>query len=577
MPGRSWPDRLNLNESMSFKSILAWIVVGVLSAACGTTDEESDIVATVGTHHITQAHLEAQLRRFYMRTGQAVNLTSEVREAVLDARIERYTIVELAREQGWAFDADAVHNKSVIERKILMEEYQRRFIHDRVQVAEADVRELFNRFNTSLRASHIRASTRDEADSLYALIQAGADFGQVARSRFKSPDLARSGGDLGYFTVDEMDIAFEDMAFRMKVGEVSRPVATSTGYSIIKLTDRLTLPILTETQFAEKAESLTPLALEQKRELATRRDMREHIARFRFDEAVIRRLWRDVGKDPEAYAAYRPELNEIPLRIEDADRNLVIARDGRFSFTVGQWMEEAWFTPVERRQAATTFSDFREQVEAMAYRRFAMELLRHHPGLDRSFVDGSVAETFYSYLFDRFERQMDAAISVQDHEIRAEWDRNGRSYIKPMEYNFQELMVADADQAERVVEQLRSGTDFKTMLNRYGLNMDSKKRGGELGFIPVDQFGAIQTRIADVRPGQIVGPFQLETNRFVIFRLLDRRDARPMTFGEAAPVIRAGIHRAKRDEHRSKVLSEARSRHKAVIHYSKLHSITFEL
>jgi parvulin-like peptidyl-prolyl isomerase len=458
-----------------------------------------------------------------------------------------------------------------------MEEYQRRFIHDRVQVAEADVRELFNRFNTSLRASHIHASTRDEADSVHALIQAGAPFEPLARSRFKSPDLARSGGDLGYFTVDEMDIAFEDMAFRMKVGEISPPVATSTGYSIIKLTDRLTVPILTETQFAEKAESLAPLALEQKRELATRRDMREHITRFRFDEAVIRRLWQDVGKDPEAYAAYRPELTEIPLRIDEAGRNLVIARDGRFSFTVGQWMEEAWYTPVERRQAASTFSDFREQVEAMAYRRFAMELLRHHPGLDRSYVDGSVAETFYSYLFDRFERQVDAAVSVADAEIRAEWERNSRAYIKPMEYNFQELMLSDSDQAERVVEQLRAGADFQAMLNRYGLNMESKKRGGELGFIPVDQFGAIQTRIVDVEPGQIVGPFQLESNRYVIFRLLDRRAARPMTFGEAAPVIRAGVHRAKRDAHRSMLLSEARSRHRAVIHYSKLHSITFEL
>ena len=172
-------------------------------------------------------------------------------------------------------------------------------------------------------------------------------------------------------------------------------------------------------------------------------------------------------------------------------------------------MEEAWYTPVERIQAASTFSDFREQVEAMAYRRFAMELLRHHPGLDRSYVDGSVAETFYSYLFDLFERQVDAAVSVADAEIRAEWERNSRAYIKPMEYNFQELMLSDSDQAERVVEQLRAGADFQAMLNRYGLNMESKKRGGELGFIPVDQFGAIQTRIVDVEPGQIVGPFQL--------------------------------------------------------------------
>lgn len=562
---------------MPFRVVLVWIAAGVLSVSCDRPDAGSDVVATVGRHTITQTHLENQLRRFYMRTGQAVNLTDEVRESVLDARIERYTIVEHAHEQGWAADADAVYNKAVIERKVLMEEYQRRFIHDRVQVTEADVRELFSRFNTSLRASHIRADTRAEADSLHALILAGADFAQLARSRFKSPDLVRSGGDLGYFTVDEMDIAFEDAAFRMQVGEISRPVATSTGYSIIRLTDRITVPILTETQFAEKAESLAPLALEQKRELATRRDMREHIARFRFDERVLRRIWQEVGRDPERYATHKPELSELPLPLDDSERNQVIARDGRFVFTVADWLQEAWYTPVERRQAATSYSDFREQVEAMAYRRFAMELLRHHPGMDRDYVDGSVAETFYSYLFERFERAMDEAVSVSEAEIRREWDRNSASYIKPLEYNFQELMLADGDLAERVAEQLRAGADFQSMLARHGLNMDSKKRGGELGFIPVDQFGAIQTRITDLKPGDIAGPFQLEANRYVVFRLLGRREARPMRFGEAAPVIRAGIHRAKRDAHRAQVLAVAKARHQAVIDYSKLHSITFEL
>lgn len=549
----------------------------VWSVSCGTPDTDTDVVATVGRHSITEAHMEAQLRRFYMRTGQAVNLTQDVRESVLNARIERYTIVELAHEQGWASDPDAVYNKSMIERKVLMEEYQRRFIHDRVEVTEADVRELFSRFNTSLRASHIRADTRAEADSLYAQILAGADFEQVARTRFKSPELVRSGGDLGYFTVDEMDVAFEDMAFRMKVGEISPPVATSTGYSIIRLTDRITVPILTESQFAEKAESLAPLALEQKRELATRADMRERIDRFRYDDALIRRLWQEVGRNPDRYADFRPELTEIPLPLDETTRNQVIARDGRFVFMVADWLEEAWYTPVERRRTATTYSDFREQVEAMAYRRFAMDVLRHHPGLDRSFVDGSVAETFYSYLFERFERQMDEAVAVTDDEIRREWERNGRSYIKPLEYNFQELMLADAALAERVAEQLRAGADFTSMLERHGLNMESKKRRGELGYIPVDQFGAIQTRITDVRPGEIAGPFQLEANRYVVFRLLGRREARPMTFGEAAPVIRAGIHRMKRDAHREGVLSEAKTRHKAVIDYSKLHSITFEL
>jgi parvulin-like peptidyl-prolyl isomerase len=512
-----------------------------------------------------------------MRTGQAVNLNDEVKLSILNSRIERYTIVEIAKEKGWASDADAVYNKAVIERKVMMEEYQRRFIYDRVQVTMPDLRDLFQRFNTSLRASHLHARTRAEADSLHTLLKNGASFEQLAAQRFKSTDLATSGGDLGYFTVDEMDIAFEAKAYSMKVGDISEPVSTSTGYSIIKLTDRITVPVLTETQFAEKIEDLRPLALEQKRELATRADMAHHIGRFAFDESVIRTLWAEVQKNPAVYTRQQPELTELPIQVTDALRNRTIAKSGVFNFTVGQWMQEAWLTSAERRATATTYSDFLEQVEAMAYRSFALDVVTHHPQYDAEYVKGSVDETFYSYLFERFEAQMDKDVTVAEADIRQEWQRNASAYVKPLEFNFAELMLTDSTQAARVASQLRGGADFVSLLKRFGLNMESKAADGELGYIPIDHFGAIQPRLLDARPGDILGPFQLDVNRFVVFRCLGRRDSRPMTFGEAVPVIRERLHQNRKQSLRAAVIAEGRNRYNATIHFDKLQSLTFEL
>lgn len=552
------------------------IALAISALSCGSSRSD-DVVATVGEFTISEAHMQNQLRRFYMRTGQAVNLNDEVKLSVLNARIERYTIVEIAKEKGWASDADAVYNKAQIERKVMMEEYQRRFIHDRVQVSMTDLRDLFQRFNTSLRTSHLHARTRAEADSLYQLLQNGASFEQLAARRFKSTDLATSGGDLGYFTVDEMDIAFEAQAYSMKVGEISKPVATSTGYSIIKLTDRITVPVLTESQFAEKIEDLRPLALEQKRELATRADMAHHIGRFAFDESVIRAMWTELQRDPAAYTRHQPELNEIPLRVDDSLRGRVIAQSGAFRFTVGQWMQEAWYTPAERRATATTYSDFLEQVEAMAYRSFALDVVTHHPKFDKEYVKGSIDETFYSYLFERFESQIDKDVAVTEGDIRQEWQRNAPAYVKPLEFNFAELMLTDSTQAERIAGQLRNGADFVSLLKRHGLNMESKSANGELGFIPVEHFGAIQPRLLDARTGDILGPFQLDENRFVIFRCLGRRESRPMTFGEAVPAIRERLHRDRKETLRSAVIAQARTRYNATIHFDKLQSLTFEL
>ncbi len=512
-----------------------------------------------------------------MRTGQAVNLNEEVRLAVVNSRIERYTIVEIARERGWASDSDAIYAKAQIERKAMMEEYQRRFIHDRVQVGDADLRELFLRFNTSLRASHLHARTRAEADSLYNLLQAGASFEALAKARFKSTDLATTGGDLGYFTVDEMDLGFEAAAYAMDVGDISKPVATSTGYSIIKLTDRITVPLLTEIQFAEKKADLTPLALEQKRELATRADLDHHISRFSFDEAVMRQVWNDIRKSPTVYTQHAPELTEIAMPYDDAFRAKVIAKDGPFEFTVGEWMAEAWYTAPDRRASAQTYSDFKEQVQAMAYRNYALDVIQFHPSLDKEYVQAAIDETFYSYLFERFEQQIAKDVVLSEDEIQAEWNRNHSSYIHPLEMNFAELMVTDSTLAEDVATQLRAGADFRNLLRRHGLSLESKDRNGELGFIPITYFGAIQTRLHDSKVGEIRGPFQLETNRFVIFRVLGRREARQMTFGEAVPVIRERLEQVRKEQLRSAIVAEGRTRYNATIDLEKLNSITFEL
>ena len=100
------------------------------------------------------------------------------------------------------------------------------------------------------------AETRRDADSLYNLLQNGATFESLAPSVFRDPELASSGGDLGYFSLDEMDIAFEEQAYSMQPGQISAPVKTSRGYSIIKLTEVAAAPMLTETEFARRRSSL---------------------------------------------------------------------------------------------------------------------------------------------------------------------------------------------------------------------------------------------------------------------------------------------------------------------------------
>jgi len=66
----------------------------------------------------------------------------------------------------------------------------------------------------------------------------GEPFEQVARSTSDDPSVKINGGNLGYFTVFQMIMPFEDAAYSLKKGEISEPVRTPYGYHIIRITGR---------------------------------------------------------------------------------------------------------------------------------------------------------------------------------------------------------------------------------------------------------------------------------------------------------------------------------------------------
>ena len=67
-----------------------------------------------------------------------------------------------------------------------------------------------------VRARHILVQTEDEAKKILADLKKGANFETVAKEKSKDPGAAAQGGDLGYFTKDQMVPEFADVAFKLR-------------------------------------------------------------------------------------------------------------------------------------------------------------------------------------------------------------------------------------------------------------------------------------------------------------------------------------------------------------------------
>ncbi len=90
---------------------------------------------------------------------------------------------------------------------------------------------------TEVKASHILVKTEQEALKLYEEIKNGKSFEDAAVQYSLCPSGAM-GGDLGYFGRGMMVKPFEDAAFDMEVGEISKPVQTQFGWHLIQLNDK---------------------------------------------------------------------------------------------------------------------------------------------------------------------------------------------------------------------------------------------------------------------------------------------------------------------------------------------------
>jgi peptidyl-prolyl cis-trans isomerase C len=86
-------------------------------------------------------------------------------------------------------------------------------------------------------ARHILVETEEEAKQVVEELKKGADFAELAKKKSKDPG-ATDGGDLGFFTREQMVPEFSAAAFSLEPGKISEPVKSQFGWHIIKVEEK---------------------------------------------------------------------------------------------------------------------------------------------------------------------------------------------------------------------------------------------------------------------------------------------------------------------------------------------------
>jgi len=148
-------------------------------------------------------------------------------------------------------------------------------------------------------ARHILVETEDEAKAVEAELKKGADFAELAKKKSKDPG-ASDGGDLGFFTKEQMVPEFSAVAFALEPGKISDPVKSQFGWHIIKV----------EEKRSRKAPDFEQVKA-QIEQYVTRKAQADYVAKLR-TEAKVERLDQPAADAKPADAAKPSDSKMAP-------------------------------------------------------------------------------------------------------------------------------------------------------------------------------------------------------------------------------------------------------------------------
>jgi len=502
-------------------SILLLLIVIILS--CDRTLHLDDqTIAIVGKHVITfDAYKERYLDFLYLSLMKD-NLVT--RRQIAQNMINEILLKHYDDNSALENDAHYHKDRRWSANQMLLGFLKDQEVYAKIEVEEAEIRRAFQYSNEQIAARHLYATTEEEALRLYNALQQGAHFEQLAYDVFTDSTLKNNGGFIGYFTWGDMDPSFEETAFRLAVGEISRPVKTAQGYSIIKLEDRIPHPLLTETEYQNKRSQFERLVRISKK----KKYENQYLTRF-FDEQNL--VFSDYGID-----VLWERLRKVNQQSETTDLKAEVLRYGNRSYSISDLIQKTDQIPDYHLHLINSKSALKTVLKGLLIQEKFLEQaydLRYdrHPEVIKATQNAD------NNLFIKYKRRKIAEnTDIPDSLLRVYYREHIDDFSKPPRINVHEILLDNQQQALRIKGQLLSGSDFAYLAQQYSLRPWSAARGGEMGLSEIRQFGSLADRLWNAPLNQIIGPIEIQ-GLWGIFKVTEKIDAQPREYEDAIGAV----------------------------------------
>ena len=554
---------LRLHFLLTYSIILIPAIIFILLSSC--TDQEENVLAIVENRTITMTDFVNR----YKSVRQKMNLpdNGQVRKEIFRNMVNEELLIVEAMRRGYDRDSEGHHEYQRIKIQELLNAYLQEKVFKHIKIQEEELEKLYIRMNTKIKARHLYASSKKQADSLYRKLMQGYTFEELAKEIFNDPQLRDTGGSLGYFTVDEMDPGFEDVAFSLSNGQISKPVRTAQGYSIIQVQDKITKPLLRTSEYQKHKSKLKTYWLYRMKKRATQAfsdSIRKELD-ISFNDTVIRELFNLINSSRSDFTSIDIEnsLEGDPLK----NKEIVTSKLGIWNIKTLQ--ENAIFSSEEQKKWIRNTENLEDFISGLVIRNYILSEAHKMNLQNSSNYESIIQQKMDECLIKRMENSIAENIMIPEDTLLIYYQDHREQFVIPPRIQLSEIVLDSETKIKEVEKLLQKNKSFENLAQIYSVQRRSAEENGNIGTFTSQELGSYADRLMPLEIGQWTGPIKID-NQFVFFKCLNKLPTKKQTYEEARPLIQNTLRPYWQNITKQIVLKEIRSSINLVTYPEKL-------
>jgi len=218
-------------------ALLAPLVLAACNKAAAPAPEATgERVATVNGKALPKSEFDLYVANMNRQSGREV--PEDQKGQLLDQYISMQLAADEAEKAGIEKDQKVRDQLALARLQVLVDAGLQKYLEAH-PVQESELRPEYDAQVAALpreyHARHILVEDEAAAVAITKELKGGADFAKLAAKRSKDSS-SKSGGDLGWFTLDTMVKPFADAVKAMQPGQLTeQPVQSQYGWHVIKL------------------------------------------------------------------------------------------------------------------------------------------------------------------------------------------------------------------------------------------------------------------------------------------------------------------------------------------------------